>query len=104
MDGAAAADWLPYTLLAAGSVAAYVDMHTSFHGADQWQETNPLMRPFMKSEPVAHIYTQGLNTGVFVLSKKLKDSKKWYWWMPIAGSIAGHGIAARHNIRFNGSH
>lgn len=80
------------------------DTETTFAALDNCptcKESNPIMRPFIKSGRPATYAVQGvIDVGIIYWSYKLKKEHRKIWWVLPVVMGASHVVAGGFNLRF----
>jgi hypothetical protein len=94
----------PYWVLTAGVyTAAGLDMQRSESMLPNFDERDPIVRPFLRLPAPAYYASAALfATGINFLGWKMARSERWHkiWWVPqvatMAGNLAGYGYTRAH--------
>lgn len=82
--------------------AAFLDMRESVSHRPNFQERDPLARPFINL-PAPACYASGaaISTGVNWLSWKMARSERWHrvWWLPQAISVFGNSFGYGYTVK-----
>lgn len=82
--------------------AAFLDMHESASHRPNFQEYDPLAKPFVNL-PAPAYYAIGatITTGVNWLSWKMAHSERWHrvWWLPQAISVFGNSFGYGYTVK-----
>ena len=93
-----------YWILTAGVYAAAgLDMQRSESMLPNFDEKDPVVRPFLRLPAPAYYASAALfATGINFLGWKMARSERWHkiWWLPqvasMAGNMAGYGYTRAH--------
>jgi hypothetical protein len=93
-----------YWLLTAGVyTAAGLDMQRSESMLPDFDERDPIVRPFLRLPASAYYASAALfAAGINFLKWKMASSERWHkiWWVPqvatMAGNLAGYGFTRAH--------
>jgi hypothetical protein len=93
-----------YWVLTAGVyTAAGLDMQRSESMLPNFDERDPIVRPFLRLPAPAYYASAALfATGINFLGWKMARSERWHkiWWVPqvatMAGNLAGYGYTRAH--------
>ena len=93
-----------YWVLSAGVyTAAGLDMQRSESMLPNFDERDPIVRPFLRLPAPAYYASAALfATGINFLGWKIARSERWHkvWWVPqvatMAGNLAGYGYTRAH--------
>jgi hypothetical protein len=92
-----------FVLSAGVYAAAGLDMQQSESMLPNFDEKDPVVRPFLRLPAPAYYASAALfATGVNFLGWKMARSERWHriWWMPqvtsMAGNLAGYGYTRAH--------
>src|SRR5271163_5095516 len=93
-----------YWVLTAGVyTAAGLDMQRSESMLPDFEERDPIVRPFLRLPAPAYYASAALfATGMNFLGLKMARSERWHkiWWVPqvasMAGNLAGYGYTRAH--------
>jgi hypothetical protein len=94
----------PFWVLTAGVyTAAGLDMQRSEAMLPNFDERDPIVRPFLRMPAPAYYASAALfATGINYLGWKMARSERWHkiWWVPqvatMAGNLAGYGYTRAH--------
>jgi hypothetical protein len=92
-----------WVLTAGVYTAAGLDMQRSESMLPNFDERDPIVRPFLRLPAPAYYASAALfATGVNFLGWKMARSERWHkvWWLPqvtsMAGNLAGYGYTRAH--------
>ncbi|MFY9530275.1 MAG: hypothetical protein WBC04_14905 [Candidatus Acidiferrales bacterium] len=82
--------------------AAFLDMHESVSHRPNFEEYDPLAKPFVNlPAPAYYAIGAAITTGVNGLSWKMAHSERWHrvWWLPQAISVFGNSFCYGYTVK-----
>jgi hypothetical protein len=81
--------------------AAFLDMHETISQRANFEERDPLAKPFVRlPKPAYYAIGTTIATGVNGLSWKMAHSERWHrvWWVPQAISVFGNSFGYGYTV------